>query len=480
MADDVINVNLPGEPARKVTTQTPSSTIKTKTAPVAAAIADMAAAEEQLNVANVRKTDALVEQAKVDEYGSGKALELEQTRASSRAGAQIELGKQVDEAKRLAAEKRAAMERAGNIEPLLTGWKAVLAGVLQGVSTWSHVRAGGTGTAPGVEAFNAAIARDRQQKIDAFTRSKEFVELAESNVDKAELALRQRLQQIDNDHISAGNLLSRRLDNMKARFKTTEAKASAEATQAEIARANAEKRLKVESDFAPQIQRHGTSTTISEQADGGAAGRLKPAQEAAAADLNAMAANIEKVLANPVSPKAREKYQDNKAVRGRIAETKGPIGALMEIGGRKVDVVPRSDYQGLNERERAGVRAREELRAKQQKIVTGLAAPIQEQQDIMSRYGVDPTDSPETEREKMQMFAQEIRNRAVQTGPLQPQYLKLADDIEAKIGRSAGAPAQAAPATAPGAAWAPGDRVVKGGKTFERRADGWYEVGGGP
>lgn len=476
MADPIVNVNLPGEPARKVTTQDPTVAVKKRTKAGADAAAALETAHTAQQNAQRAKADVDLNTAMVDEMGANLAEGQETAHFNQRQQSHALQSQEIAKLKTTAAEKRAAMEASErNIDKALPAWKSVLAGVLAGFSQYAHTRAGGSGQAPGVEALNAAFQRDRQQKVDAFMRSKEFAARAQNDVQTAESSLRQRLADIDNEHVAAGNLLARRIANMKARFKSAEAKASADATLAQLQATQAEKTARMESEFGAQVTRHGQSVTTTEQAPTSATG-LKPSQAETAADLNGLASDIGKALANPVATEAREKFQNNKAIAGRAAEMKGPVGALFEVGGRKAGVVPKSYYEGLTPQEKAGVRAREQLRAKQQKIITGLAAPVQEQQDIMSRYGIDPTDSPETEREKLTMFAQEITNRAVQAGPLQQQYLRLAEDIKAQISGKA----PTASGGAPAANWSIGDRVVKSGKTYEMTAEGWMVDDGAP
>lgn len=401
MADPVVNVNLPGEPATKITAQTPTVTQKRKTEAGQEALDQFGSAAQAQQSALAQQTEAQAQQKTIDQLGAVEGEILETRRALARSESLTENTKQIEGLKRIAAEKRAAAEQAGNIEPLLTGWKQVLAGVLQGVAQWSHTRAGGTGAAPGVEAFNAAIARDRQLKLDKFTASKEFAALAQQDVEKAELALRNRLAQIDNDHIAAGNLLKARLENMKARWKTNEARASADAAAAAIDTANAEKLARMEADFGQQVTHHGVTTTTTDQTGEGS--KPTATSQLGAARAGLIVSTVKDVLASPtVSTSGLQTLRTNKA-RLEASRQAPAVEALVGgLSGGKVGIAPtEGEQQGLSQPDRQALSRQSVLNETVTYLTTGAAATKQEAESKTQQLQIMPSDSKETTRAKL-------------------------------------------------------------------------------
>lgn len=163
--------------------------------------------------------------------------------------------------------------------------------------------------------------------------------------------------------------------------------------------------------------------------------KITEGQAEAAARLGEMGESIGRFNKNyPKTDQEREAfrrsleiYQDNTTKLDRVGKTGGATGAILELGGRATGYVPRGAFEGIkNEAHKEAIRGAEDLRKKQQQILTGAGFSNAEVQENMNIYGISPTMTPQEMSNAIGSMAKTMRTRAVQAGPV------LGPAIEAK------------------------------------------------
>jgi hypothetical protein len=327
------------------------------------------------------------------------------------------------------------------------------------------------------EAMDADTATRRQQITDQL----KLIDMSKADVSTARSNLEHALNGLDLRHATALEATAAEGRARLKRMGVSDAEIAGNKELLALDNAALDKREAHDKLVSAKVRKESewSSVTTSGAAGTGTGGKggagMASAREAAA-NLNDLESGIKEGLAHPVSVKEMAKYQDNKT-RAEAAATAGAKdikGSLITTGMRQLQLVPRSAYEGLSENAKSGIRASENLRAAQQKIITGLAAPVGEMNDIMGRFGVDPTDTQADRINKMRGFIQAIRNRAIQAGPYGQMYLDKADRLEAMIGGggsrgSSVAPPGTVPATRGGRP--PGPGAVR--KVSPKYGPGW-------
>ncbi len=472
MADPVpVYVPVPTDPALKVTKQGPTVVKKKKTAETEAALGSLDVADVAQTTALEEKKGAIEGIGRVDEQIANERFALDQQRQERRELTQTELGAEIQKKREEYAARQAAQEKAGNIEPLLTGWKAVLGGILQGLAQYSHTAAGNAGTAPGVEAWTSAIARDRQMKIDRYTRSKEFTDLAKNNLELAELSLRKRLADYDSDAIAAGNLLIKKADAMKAKFKTKEAAASVDITKTAIQSKQAELRAKMEADFGAQVTQHGDTVTESTQAPDAGAGKPTAASALGAGRSSLIVDAVKEAMAEPtVSTSDLRRRITNRARMGLGEQVK--LGDIIS-GGRLTPA--EGELDGVSETGKRAFARQSVLNETVTYLTTGAAATKDEAGSKTGQLMIQPSDSKETQRAKLVNTARYARLAADVGKPsMTPEHIQKLEELEAVLGIGGKGPASA-PGTAhkPAASSAPSPGPGAVRKISSTRGPGW-------
>lgn len=131
-----------------------------------------------------------------------------------------------------AEKRRAQMEKDSKITDYFEdrgGAPArVLSAFITGLSNYSHWANGGEGWGPATIQLEKEIAQDRASKIRTFENSKEFYEIARKDADAAERMKSERLHEIDEQHLIAGNVLKAKLAATAKSLGTPVAKAAAD------------------------------------------------------------------------------------------------------------------------------------------------------------------------------------------------------------------------------------------------------------
>lgn len=140
----------------------------------------------------------------------------------------------------------------------------VAAALMIGLNQYAQSGRGMGGGNKAYEIFQNAEAADRQKKLDTYTRSKEFLELAQTDKVKARAAYEAKVKDIDTLQIAAANSLEKNLATLTAKSKIPGADAALQEWKAQKDQANAEKNQAVQQHLATQVNSGQTTTTDTE------------------------------------------------------------------------------------------------------------------------------------------------------------------------------------------------------------------------
>ena len=153
----------------------------------------------------------------------------------------------------------------------------IFAALMVGLNGFARTGKGMGGGNVALEIYNRAEDQDRQAKLDKYTRSKEFLELAKNNKVAAEEALKKKILDIEDLSIARGKRLAADSEAVLSRLKIPQAKEAAAMLRAETERKAAESELKQRQIYERDITRQdpyssgSTTTNI-----GGAGSSAKP------------------------------------------------------------------------------------------------------------------------------------------------------------------------------------------------------------
>lgn len=218
-----------------------------------------------------RRQESAIDQQTANNMQAGR---YEANRADMRADVgryyQLEREQQAAQRQQEIAQLKSAEDKAiGQMEKsskITTLWedKGAAANVIQaflkGLSTYAHIRAGGQGIAPGMQAFTEVEAQDRQKKLDQFARDKEFVNLAKTNKAEAQQAWAQKQHELNLAEIGKLNVVDRQVDSLVAKLKTPEAAAQGAAMKAQLAERRAQLEVERGSHLDATVSSGGTTT----------------------------------------------------------------------------------------------------------------------------------------------------------------------------------------------------------------------------
>jgi hypothetical protein len=261
-----------------------------------------------------RKTEAQNQVTETQALGDDVLAANQRYYATIRENEAARRNEQIEAAMATEAQKRQEMEATGKPTSYWADQSApakVLSAFLVGLGQYA---AGPGGRNPALEILNDAMARDRQLKIDQFTRSKEFFQLATQDREAAMAARDKRLKEIDDEQIVQSNILQKQIDAVAKRAGKPVALAAADELRAkrevEIADKLAGRRQNYDAEITKNSGYKSGSTTVN---SGGPADAPKPpgfAERGAATTAAASAENMEK-LATLIekNPKAWAEYQ---------------------------------------------------------------------------------------------------------------------------------------------------------------------------
>lgn len=264
------------------TTKQGSQVTETLPTPEAAqALADLGGAQRARVAAADRRLAAdepiLEAEAHAADDQRKAAEEMEIQREQARQEGHAEVQKR----QHIAEQRRAEMMAAGHPT---TYWQdkgapgKVLAAFLTGLGHYASAQGGGPNGA--LETYRHAETLDRQNKIDAFMRTKEFHELAQNDVEAAKHALADHLAEINNEELVRGRIIDKRLAALTKRLNIPQAQAKYEEWRAGRQADDAEKMAAEYQHYSRKVE--GERTTTTKGAEGSHTVNVnKPASEGA-------------------------------------------------------------------------------------------------------------------------------------------------------------------------------------------------------
>lgn len=145
----------------------------------------------------------------------------------------------------------------------------IAAALMVGLNQYAMSGRGMGGGNKAYEIFQNAEAADRQKKLDKYTRSKEFLELAQTDKVKARAAYDAHVKDIDTLQIAAANSLEKNLATLTAKSKIPGADAAFQEWKAGKDEANAAKNQAVQQHLATQVNSGQTTVTNTHNDNGG-------------------------------------------------------------------------------------------------------------------------------------------------------------------------------------------------------------------
>lgn len=378
-----------------------------------------------------------------------KARRLEQAAAERAAALKVQQ-ERVDAAWREEQQAREVMKQRANVHSYWTpenGGKVseVVAAFITGLADYAHIRAGGEGQSLASTILDNAIAKNRQDQLDAFRTSKEMHQLAKENANAAQDRLDKFMIQLDHQEAIQREQMAAQIEANAAHMKLPLAQANAAAYKAEqIAKVN-EINAKVQGELAKKITSdsgHVTTSHTENDKKGASSDKVTQPEREAAGRLNSMVTAFEDISKNQIAKADVERIQDNKTLMKAAEDGKGFTGAAKELLGKWSGVVPRSEMEGVSEEGKRAWGAYSKARATIQQIITGMAVTEREAKDLESRYMPQPDDSAQTLADKRTGLAKEVRDRMVTAGPLAAPIEKRLSEAEGKTTPAATEPKQ--------------------------------------
>lgn len=283
----------------------------------------------------------------------------------------------------------------------------ILSAFVTGMADYAHIRAGGEGPSLASQQLDDEIAKDRQAKIDKFTRSEKFHTLAKENVGAARDALADELKQIDHQAIAQRELMTRQWAAVAARAKVplaeAEAKKEVGKTAAETAKADAilqETLAKKTSFTSPRTDETHTINDQGANAKGAKATESEAKFAMYGRQMHSAINVIEKLP--PLSKDSLAKIQDAwTAYDAAEKGAEGGFGAALTILGRKLEIVPRSPSEFLTPDEQVVFNAGQKYVNAAMRTESGAAIGIQENKNAFLRNLPSAGDSDSVRAQKM-------------------------------------------------------------------------------
>jgi hypothetical protein len=160
----------------------------------------------------------------------------------------------------------------------------VAAALFIGLNQYANSGRGMGGGNTAWEIFKHAESVDRQTKLDKYTRSKEFLEIAQNDKVKARGLYEAKVKDIDSLQIAAANALEKELGTLVAKSKIISAGPAFEQWKAQKQAGNAEKNESIQRHLATQVHSGQTNTTDTYNT-GNVAGAAATAEARAARSL---------------------------------------------------------------------------------------------------------------------------------------------------------------------------------------------------
>lgn len=377
------------------------------------ALADTTGARKRISDANETIAKELEVQAQIKsdaaDQKAAKEWEFAEKRRIKAEADQIAVDTAVTEERR----RRADMDRVSNQHsfwsPENKGAPArVLGDVFAALADYAHIRAGGQGPSVASQYIEGEIAKDRQFKIDAFTRAKDFQQLAAHDIDHARDLLTDHLRQIDAEAEVQRNKLTAMLEAALSRSKVPMAAAEAQKMRAESDMKNAESEVKTRETFAAKVAREGARRDTT-HVDNDKGAQAKPPSQGEA-DTGEYAAGIKEAVTSlqAMDPKViasalkATRANENRLVAADNTSRKGIVESnLVEGVARGTIFAPNSKTQGLSDPEQSAAAASERWNSFVLHKLTGAAAAAGEKGDVATGFTLNPDDSPATMQEKM-------------------------------------------------------------------------------
>lgn len=392
-----------------------------------AANADVAAAKNMADAGDVFNADI--------------ELELRKKQEREHAAALADQNKRIDAAMAEEREARKVLSQKANIHSFWTeehgGAPAqVIAAFLTGMADAAHIAHGGDGPSAATLELDKQIAANRQSQIDQFKAAELQHTLAKEGVKAAQEQAANFLKNLDQQEIIQRETMKAQIAANAAHMKQPLAEAANAKFQAEQDRKIAESEARIQGEVARKVTtQSGHETVTHTDNTGKAAGGDKVTQPErdATASLNSLTSAFEGITKNKISPDDLKKIQDNQMLMRRAEENKGALGGVVEYVGRKTEMIPRSEAEGISEEGKRAWASYKQAKANIQKLITGMAVTDKEDRDLAQRYLPQPDDTEQTLADKQAGLAREIRDRLVATGP-------LAAGVEARLSRAEGKP----------------------------------------
>jgi hypothetical protein len=393
-----------------------TNTTTTETTPeIDKGLADISDARARATAANAEKADQTVllaeQQAKAEDQKAALAAQLAERRRIKAEEDQ----RLVDAAVAQEKQRRAAMDATSTMHsfwgPESQGAPArVFANVMAALADYAHLRAGGQGPSVASEYIEGEIAKDRQHKIDLFTRAKEFQQLAAKDVDHARDVLADHLRQLDAEGQVQRDKLTAMLEAQLSRSKIPMAKAEAQKLRAETDQKNAESEVKTRETFAAKVAKEGARQDRTHTANNkDAAGKeTKPTESESrtasyAEGIEEAVDGLKKTNPKDISSGlTKAKSNDNRMVAADKTSQSGIVPSfLVESVARGTDFAPSSKLHGMTDPEQAAVAGVRRWNAFVLHDLTGAAASAGEDADVTAGFTVGPDDSPATVQSKL-------------------------------------------------------------------------------
>jgi hypothetical protein len=286
----------------------------------------------------------------------------------------------------------------------------IFASVMSALADYAHLKAGGQGPSVASEYIEGEIAKDRQRKLDAFTRAKDFQQLASKDVDHARDVLADHLKQLDAESEVQRNKLTAMLEAQLSRSKIPLAAAEAQKLRAASDAKNQESDVQLREKFAAKVAREGsrrdTTHTDNDKANKGKDSKPTADESTRAergAGIEEAVSNLQKmdptVITSAASAmKANENRMaaSDKTSQSGILQSLGVEGAL-----RGTTLAPSSKLHGMSDPQKIAAANIDKWNSFVLHELTGAAYSAGEKSDVTSGFTVTPDDSPASVRKKL-------------------------------------------------------------------------------